>query len=213
MVLTGNNVTLASDNARRTIVCELQLEVESLKDRQVVFDHPSLATHIKQHRAQYITAALTVLRAYALHPQPLGLPPLDSFEDWSWRVREALIWLGEDDPVAAVDYSNDGAGEIGVVFATIQTVVQAKSGQRQGAEFRANELALWAGGHFGLRDALEQAGCADPTRSGQLGYWLRAHKNRIAGGLKLTMTQVNGGKLPAKWSLQTVSSTVGAETC
>jgi hypothetical protein len=213
VVMTGNNVTLASDNARRTIVCELQLQVESLRDRQVVFDHPSLANFIKEHRAQFITAALTVLRAYALHPQPLNLSPLDSFEDWSWRVRDALVWLGEEDPVAAVDYGNDGSGEMGMAFATIQSVAQAKLGQRNGAEFRANDLSIWACGHFALRDALEQAGCVDPTKSGQVGYWLRAHKNRISEGLKLKMNQVNGGKLPAKWSLQSLDQGVGAEKC
>lgn len=208
VVMTGNNVTLASDNARRTIVCELQLQVESLKDRQVVFDHPSLATYIKQHRAQFITAALTVLRAYALHPQPLNQPPLDSFEDWSWRVRDALVWLGEEDPVAAVDYSNDGSGEISVVFDTIQTVVTAKVAGRI-TEFRASDLALWASGNFALRDALEQAGCADPVSSSKVGYWLRAHKNRIAGGLKLVVKQVDGGRQSNKWQLQ--SSTQEAE--
>ena len=204
VVLTGNNVVLGSDNARRTIVCELQLEVESLKDRQVVFDHPSLATHIKQSRARYITAALTVLRAYALHPQPLKLPPLDSFEDWSWRVRDALVWLGEDDPVAAVDYSNDGSGEVASVFTAIRDVAQARLGRGRALEFRSNELSLWASGSYVLRDALEQSGCADPGKSAQVGYWLRAHKNRIAAGLKLSMTQVNGGKLPAKWCLKAV---------
>lgn len=205
VVLTGNNVVLGSDNARRTIVCELQLQVESLKDRQVVFDHPSLAVYIKQHRARYITATLTVLRAYALHPDPLNLPPLDSFEDWSWRVRDALVWLGEEDPVAAVDYSNDGSGEIASVFAAIEVVGLAKLGNRQALEFRAKDLALWAGGNLLLRDALEQSGCTDPTKSSQVGYWLRAHKNRLAGGLKLISKQIDGGRQPAKWVLMSTA--------
>jgi len=200
VVMTGNNVTLASDNARRTIVCELQLQVESLKDRQVVFDHPSLATYIKQHRAQFITAALTVLRAYALHPQPLNQPPLDSFEDWSWRVRDALVWLGEEDPVAAVDYSNDGSGEVGVAFSTIQTMAKAKVAGRI-PEFRASDLALWASGNFALRDALEQAGCSDSVSSSKVGYWLRAHKNRIASELKLQSKKIDGGRQSNKWQL------------
>jgi putative DNA primase/helicase len=200
LVLTGNNITLASDNARRTIVCDMQLQVESLKDREIEFELPSLATHIKQHRAQLIMAALTVLRAYALEPQPLSLPPLDSFEDWSWRVRDALVWLGEEDPVAAVEYENDGAGEIGAAFEAIQQLAKAKLPGRT-LEFRASDLTLWASGNYPLRDALEQAGCADPSKSAQIGYWLRAHKNRIAGGLKLTTKEINGGRQAAKWML------------
>jgi putative DNA primase/helicase len=201
VVLTGNNITLASDNARRTLVCDLQLEVESIKDRVIDFEYPSLAQHIKQNRPLYIAAALTVLKAYAVHGDPLLLSPLDSFEDWSWRVREALVWLGEEDPVAAVTYENDGSGEIANVFATIQSIANLKQSASKEKDFRSNDLANWAAGNFSLRDALEQAGCTDTTSSAKLGYWLRAHKNRIAGGLKLISKQIHGGRQPGRWSL------------
>jgi len=203
VVLTGNNITLASDNARRALVCELQLQVESLKDRQIEFEHPSLAMHIKQHRARFITAALTALRAYALHPDPLNVPPLESFEDWSWRVRDTLIWLGEEDPVASVNYGNDGTGEIAVTFQVMQTVAMAKV-RTTPPEFRASDLAIWSTSNYALRDALEQAGCAESNSAGKVGMWLRAHKNRIAGGLKLVSKMVDGGRQPNKWLLQSV---------
>ncbi len=203
VVLTGNNVTLASDNARRTIVCELQLQVESLKDRQIEFDHPNLTLHIKQNRARYITAALTVLRAYALHPYPLNLQPLDSFEDWSWSVREALVWLGEEDPVSAVDYGNDGSSEIAVVFLTIQTFARAKV-MTNPPEFRASDLAIWSSTNYALRDALENAGCSETTSAAKVGMWLRAHKNRIAAGLKLVSKKVDGGRQSNFWLLQNI---------
>ena len=201
VVLTGNNVTLASDNARRTLVCELQLQVESLKDRETEFEYPNLSAHIREHRARYITAALTVLRAYALHPDPLSLPPLDSFEDWSWRVRDALVWLGEEDPVGAVNYENDGSGEIAAAFAAMASVGELKLGSKGPLAFKASDVSMWAAGSFALRDALEQAGCTDCTSSGKVGYWLRAHKNRIAGGLKLVSQQIDGGRQANKWML------------
>lgn len=100
-----------------------------------------LAMHIKQHRGRFITAALTALRAYALHPDPLNVPPLESFEDWSWRVRDPLIWLGEEDPVASVNYGNDGTGEIAVTFQVMQTVAMAKV-RTTPPEFRASDLAI-----------------------------------------------------------------------
>lgn len=199
VVLTGNNITLASDNARRTLVCDLQLEVESIKDRVIDFEYPSLALHIKQNRPLYIAAALTILKAYAVHDDPLMLSPLDSFEDWSWRVREALVWLGEEDPVGAVNYENDGSGEIANVFATIQSIANVKQGASKEKDFRSHDLANWAAANIGLRDALEQAGCSETTSSAKLGYWLRAHKNRIAGGLKLVCKQIDGGRKPSKW--------------
>jgi hypothetical protein len=127
--------------------------------------------------------------------------PLDSFEDWSWRVRDALVWLGEEDPVAAVKYDNDGSGEIAAAFAVIQPVRLLKQHQKPGDAFVARDLAGWASGNAELRDALEGAGCADSTNTAKAGYWLRAHKNRIASGLKLTFEQVRGGREPNKWSL------------
>jgi hypothetical protein len=205
VVLTGNNITLASDNARRTLVCDLQLEVESIKDRNVDFEYPSLALHIKQNRAFYISAALTVLKAYAVHDDHLMLTPLDSFEDWSWRVREALVWLGEEDPVAAVNYENDGSGEIANVFEIIQSMVNTKRSASKDQDFRSTDLANWAASNIALRDALEQAGCLDTNSSGKLGYWLRAHKNRISGGLKLVTLIVSGGRQPNKWQLLDLS--------
>ena len=201
VVLTGNNVTLTSDNARRTIVCDLELKVASLKDRQINFDHPSLATYIRENRSRLVVAGLTVLKAYAVQPAPLMMPPLESFEDWSWRVRDALVWLGEEDPVAAVDYGNDGSDEIAGAFEAMAVVATAKvHGDK--LEFRASDLALWASSSFALREALELAGCTDPVSSPKVSYWLRALKNRIAGDYKLTFRKVHGGREAGKWMLE-----------
>ena len=65
-------------------------------------------------------------------------------------------------------------------------------------ELGANELAA---SNYPLRDALEQAGCLDTSSAGKLGYWLRANKTRNAGGLRLLVVKVNGGKLASKWQL------------
>lgn len=194
IVLTGNNVTLASDNARRTIVCELLLNVESLRDRKVQFEHPSLVDHIKNNRAKLIMAGLTVLRAYALHAPSLSLQPLESFEDWSRRVRDALVWLGEVDPVAAVDYSNDGSGELGLAFEAIYKAIDQNL-QSRSKNFMANHLARLVADDFALREALSTAGCSEPSSSNALGCWLRASKNRIAAGYQLldTKKQSKGG--------------------
>lgn len=197
---TGNNITLASDNARRTLVCDLQLKVESPRDRNQDFEVPDLSGFIKAHRPELIVAGLTVLRAYAIQ-QPLRMPPLESFEDWSWRVRDALIWLGQEDPVAAVQFDNDGTGEIAQAFVEIDAVVQAKRPGAAGAQFRANDLVNWAANNHVLRDALELAGCTDTNSSGKVGYWLRSLKNRVAGGLCLRCHQVRGGREVSKWSI------------
>ncbi len=206
VVLTGNNITLASDNARRALVCELQLQVASPRDRRIAFTLPDLQGHIKANRARLIVAALTVLRAYAICEQPLHQPPLESFEQWSWRVRDALVWLGEADPVSAVQFDNDGSDDIAEVFRLIVVVAKAKIRVGAQSKFRASELANWAAGNYELRDALQEAGCADPTNSASVGYWLRSLKNRIAGGLRLEIRQVNGGRAASLWCICQVDS-------
>lgn len=208
IVLTGNNVTSASDNARRTIVCELQLKVESLRERKEVFEHPDLNSYIMKNRARFIVAGLTVLRAYALHSTKLNLRPLDSFEDWSWRVRDAVVWLGEDDPVAAVDYSNDGSGELGAAFLAIRKALDDDL-ERLNEEFTANELAKWTEGNVELRDALLQAGCREPFSGQSLGYWLRQHKNRIAAGYQLTDTKKTSGGVN-QWKISRITPEMSA---
>jgi putative DNA primase/helicase len=204
VVLTGNNVTLASDNARRTLVCSLQLLVESPRDRKIDFEIPALAAYIKEHRARLIVAALTVLRAYAIQPNPLMLPPLESFEDWSWRVRDALIWLGQEDPVAAVQFENDGTAEIAMAFGEIEAIANAKrrTSSSQPAQFRASDIVNWAAINPALRDALEVAGCADTSSAGKVGYWLRALKNRVVSDRRLVCYQVDGGRQPNKWAFE-----------
>lgn len=205
IVLTGNNVTLASDNARRTLVCELVLDVESLRDRKIQFDHPSLADHIKRNRAKLIMSGLTVLRAYATHAPRLSIQPLDSFEDWSLRVREALIWLGEEDPVAAVEYDNDGSGELGWAFQAIQKAV-AENDKNVLNDFMANDLAFWVQCDPTLRDALSLAGCREPDNSSKVGLWLRQYKNRRAGGYLLRDTKQNSSGGVKRWSITSLAN-------
>jgi len=74
-------------------------------------------------------------------------------------VRDALIWLGEEDPVAAVQFDNDGTGELAEALQQIAAVAKARARGGQEQHFRASELAYWATTHAELRDALQEAGC------------------------------------------------------
>src|SRR5207245_7714093 len=69
------------------------------------FDFDPLAVAMKD-RVRLLMAALTVLRAWlSLEEKPAMPAPLGSFEDWSLTVRNALIWLGEADPVGTIEES------------------------------------------------------------------------------------------------------------
>ena len=59
---------------------------------------------IRRDRATYVRAALTILRAYIVAGRPKQKrKPLGSYEEWSRLIRDALLWLGEPDPVATME--------------------------------------------------------------------------------------------------------------
>ena len=95
MFATGNNLTIAGDLNRRTLLCSLDARCEHPEQRKFTGD---LIQHVRQNRSSLVAAALTVLRAWHVSRQKLDQVPLGSFEDWSRRIRNPLIWLNRADP-------------------------------------------------------------------------------------------------------------------
>lgn len=97
-VATGNNATLTGDVDRRIVPIRLDPKDESPELRDD-FKHPDLQTHVHKHRAELVSAALTILRAYIL----AGRPPQQSqawgsYEKWRALVVGAVVWSGLADP-------------------------------------------------------------------------------------------------------------------
>jgi hypothetical protein len=95
---TGNNVQIHADTSRR--VCHVRMESKDERpELRTGFRYPNLRHHLKRHRSTYLSAALTILRAWLLAGRPKhGLQPWGSFEGWSDVVREALVFAGLPDP-------------------------------------------------------------------------------------------------------------------
>jgi putative DNA primase/helicase len=92
---TGNHLALAGDLTRRAVISRLDPRCERPELRE--FDCSPLDV-IRADRGAYVAAALTILRAYLVSGERVSATPIGSFEGWSRRVREALIWLGRADP-------------------------------------------------------------------------------------------------------------------
>lgn len=96
----GNNVRIKSDTARRVQHIRITSPLENPEHR-TGFRFPDLIGHVRRHRAAYVRAALTVLRAWYVAGAPAPAKPLrswGSYERWSAVVRHAIVWLGEPDP-------------------------------------------------------------------------------------------------------------------
>jgi len=100
--VNGNGLVLSGDLVRRTLPCRLDAGVERPEMREFAFDPVRV---VEADRGPYVAAALTMLRAHAAagFPGAVGMKALGSYEDWSKLVRGTLIWLGEEDPLVAME--------------------------------------------------------------------------------------------------------------
>ena len=92
---TGNNLTFSGDVIRRTLMCSMDAGVEQPELRDFKTD---VVEEARDRRGELVAAGLTVLRAWRVADERLNLPAFGGFEDWSYRVREALVWLDRIDP-------------------------------------------------------------------------------------------------------------------
>lgn len=95
--MTGNNLKIVGDMLRRTI--KMQIDPEGLHPANRKFKIDPLEDYVLAHRAELLSAALTVLTAFfrAGCPVAKGITPIASFERWSGILRNLLLWLELDD--------------------------------------------------------------------------------------------------------------------
>ena len=99
--VTGNNLSVAKDLTERTLLCSLDAKMETPGSRKFDFDPAAMAL---ERRVRLVRACLIILRAYAVAGYPKqAFDPMGGFEDWSNRVRSALVWLDCADPCATMD--------------------------------------------------------------------------------------------------------------
>jgi putative DNA primase/helicase len=207
---TGNNLVVIGDMIRRTVTCLLDPRTERPETREFKDEDP--IKRIRANRPLYVAAALTVLRGYhvAGRPKQSG-KPLNGFEAWSRRVRDALLWLGEPDPVATQERTR---AEDPQLRALLDVVSQwyAIEGDGGISVRRIIELATEVvPGNVAdpttfkrpdFREALlVVAGVNDTINSLRLGKWLGRMKGRVADGLRIEpdATVEHGGA--ARWKV------------
>jgi putative DNA primase/helicase len=238
-LFNGNNLTIPGDMCRRILVCGIDPECENPERRAFDFDP---LDRVKQDRGRYLMAALTILRAYFMEREwarlramfgeavEAGANPLGSYVEWSQWVRDALLWLGEADPVATIDTSKNLdpiAERIAAVFhhwaeiigegvrITVKDAIEAATaGDRGGGASDPClrdpfDKANRAPSRPGLLDAFNAVAAplvrgagerVDPLR---LGKWLGKYKNRVVGAHRMVLVpEKRDGS--AQWCLEKV---------
>jgi putative DNA primase/helicase len=185
---TGNNLAIAGDLTRRALICALDAHSERPELRTFDVDPIKAA---RGNRGRLVIAALTILRAWQLACERAtqSLPPFGSFETWSRRIREPLVWLGRADPcdtVVKVRDNDPSQTALNVVLLrwktvlgvdTALTVQQVINTAMTDTDFQA-ALVNVAGARNGIFVSNER-----------LGRWLRKVEGKIVYGLTL----VRGG--------------------
>lgn len=111
--ISGNNIRLVGDLARRVLTCRIDARMERPDKRAFDLDP---AEWVGRNRQELVGDVLTLLRGYQQDPiGRRGRGRMASFEVWDDLIRQAVIWAGElgvvevDDPLDAIDlmYAQD----------------------------------------------------------------------------------------------------------
>jgi putative DNA primase/helicase len=208
----GNNLIIRGDLVRRTMLCRIDAKVEQPETRVFTSGDPVESAMAK--RAELVVDALTILRAYEVagRPKQSGhASPLGSFECWSDLVRDALIWLGEADPVESMNQLRKRDPILEAVRAVMgqwretfgnQSVTAAEV-IRTATKMRQNIYEGLELEHPDFRDALMAVAGRGNTLSGiALGRWLGVHRDKIVDDHQFVEMGTRSGAVV--WALQGV---------
>jgi putative DNA primase/helicase len=194
----GNNLQIAADLTRRTLLCHLDAKMERPETRE--FKNYQLLDAVIAGRGQLVAAGLTILRAWQLaRPNvSLKLEPLD-FVAWSQTVREALVWLDCGDPGESMRELRK-ADPQRASFLAVLMQWHAILGERPVMVREVIEAAFvrivsnpdFQNALLAVAEA-RRGGVISPDR---LGRWLARNEGAIANSLKFVRAGISPLKVP-----------------
>jgi Bifunctional DNA primase/polymerase, N-terminal len=188
--VTGNNLVIADDLTRRTLLCQLDAGVERPELRKFKRNVLEVA---RAQRGALVAAALIVLRAWhgaqhsASKPEPLG-----SFEEWSFRIREPLLWLDRIDPCESIATVRESDPNRSLLITVLEQWKLCLGVAKQHTIKQIIDRATVDPDFFNA--LVEVASTNQGTISNQrLGRWLNKNEGKIANRLKLIRVGVTHG--------------------
>ncbi|MCB1779249.1 MAG: hypothetical protein KDJ34_03995 [Candidatus Competibacteraceae bacterium] len=197
---TGNALTLMDDLNDRAIMGFLNPPTE--RPEQQVFDR-DLYSWIPQQRARLASAVITVLRHYVVMDFPCqGLTPFVRFNDWSRLIRNALVYLGETDPVLTQERLRDRdpiRTGLGALLECWHDIFKNQS-------MLASEVA--ATENRELKAVLQEISSKDGDKinTRMLSHYLRKYTGRAENGLRLVLKGKDGHSKLALWRVETTKN-------
>lgn len=214
LMVSGNNMQSTTDMLRRTILSRLEPDESDPTTREGLPDLPAM---VEAERAEYVRAALTVLRAYCCYGRPDAGARMASFVPWASLVANAIIFAGGPNVTLAKPSVDIAASDDLTAGATFVRALPAlmRGANADALTTKAILSAVYPAphrdeppdGHDDLREAIEtmvpmRGPIPDPK---QLGIRLRRHLGKWYGRGRL----VNGKKSRdgvATWTVETRDS-------
>ena len=187
---TGNNLTVVGDLTRRTLICGLDAHCERPELRTFADD---VVDTVLRERGLLVAAALTVLRAWHVSGERVGVVPFGSFESWSYRVREPLMWLDCADPCETVAKVREDDPRR---TALLTVVVQWREALGTDSAHTLREILAAAVSSPDFHNALltvAGARSGNVVSNDRLGRWLKTNEGKIVNRLSLVRDGIANG--------------------
>ncbi|WP_197488524.1 hypothetical protein [Methylomonas koyamae] len=203
-ISSGNNVGPIQDMTRRCVTIHLDPGCEIPASRN--FKRPHLIHDVLRERGRFVSAALTIVRAWIVAGRPkTDCKPLGNYDEWSDLCCQPLLWLGCADPVASVfeAMTEDPDRE---TLARLLSAWQAVFGNTAAMVREAihkSELAFED--HQELREVLDDiANERGEINRRKLGRWIKRHAGRIVDGKRFV--RAPGNSSSERWRVESVLS-------
>jgi hypothetical protein len=169
------------------------------------FRRPDLVRDVLRDRGRYVSAALTLVRAWIVAGRPQQTcRALAGFATWSDLCRQPLLWLGLPDPTESVfeAIADDPDRE---TLNRLLTAWQAAFGRAPAMVRDAVKMASKFGDSQSelrevLHDIADERGEINRRR---LGWWIRRHAGRIVDGRRFV--RGSGNRSAEAWQVESVS--------
>ncbi|MBM3380702.1 MAG: hypothetical protein FJY39_13440, partial [Betaproteobacteria bacterium] len=177
---SGNNVGPVQDMTRRCVTIRLDPACEVPAARS--FKRPGLVAEVLCDRERYVSAALTIIRAWIVAGRPkIACRALSGFEKWSDLCRQPLLWLGLADATDSIfeaiaeDPDRDALGRLLISW-------QSAFGTGPGMVREAVRRSEF-GEHVDLREVIREiADERGEINRRRLGWWIRKQAGRVVDG-------------------------------
>jgi hypothetical protein len=188
--------------ARRCITINLNPEIEIPAARE--FKRPNLISEVLEEREHYVSAAITIIRAWIHAGKPKSkCKSLAGFGDWSDLCRQCLLWLDCADPATSIfeaikeDPDRELLGRLLNAWQTTFGNAPAMVRDAVGKSFLHgnNELKEI------LHDIADERGEINRHR---LGRWIKRHAGQIIDGFRFARS--SGNTSAERWRVESISS-------